>query len=120
MEVNAFESVRQRGVPLPITAPAATVVPQELVAARKWRIGPPPHAGWWLTRLGYSKAAWRWWDGERWSLPSSSSNSAVDAAAVAQFASNTSFAMAWCMDWPEGARVPRVNPATGAVTGGVQ
>ena len=42
----------------------------------------------------------------------------VDAAAVAQFASSTSFAMAWCMDWPEGARVPRVNPATGVITGG--
>ena len=28
--------------------------------------------------------------------------------------------LAWCMDWPEGARVPRINPATGAVTGGVQ
>jgi hypothetical protein len=22
------------------------------------------------------------------------------------------------MDWPEGARVPRINPATGEVTGG--
>lgn len=127
MEVNAFESVRPRGAmpPLvrallyPANSPSARipVSPTPRVGS-KWRTGKPLHAGWWLTRLGYSKAEWRWWDGERWSLPSNSSNSAVDAAAVAQFASSTSFAMAWCMDWPEGARVPRINPATGVITGG--
>ena len=128
MEVNAFESVRLKPEPMPplvraLLAPAnspvaTTVVGPKPRAGSKWRTGKPLHAGWWLTRLGYSKAAWRWWDGARWSLPSSSSNSAVDAAAVAQFASSTSFAMAWCMDWPEGARVPRIDPLTGVCTGG--
>ena len=126
--MNAFESVRLKPEPMPplvraLLAPAnspvaTTVVGPKPRAGSKWRTGKPLHAGWWLTRLGYSKAAWRWWDGERWSLPSSSSNSAVSAAAVAQFASSTSFAMAWCMDWPEGARVQRVNQATGVITGG--
>ena len=126
--MNAFESVRLKPEPMPplvraLLAPAnspvaTTVVGPKPRAGSKWRTVKPLHAGWWLTRLGYSKAAWRWWDGERWSLPSSSSNSAVDAAAVAQFASNTSFAMAWCMDLAEGARVPLINPATGVITGG--
>ena len=125
--MNAFESVRPRGAMPPLVrallAPAnshlaTTVVGPKPRAGSKWRTGKPLHAGWWLTRLGYSKAAWRWWDGERWSLPSSSANSAVSAASVAQFASSTSFAMAWCMDWPEGARVQRINPETGEVTGG--
>ena len=125
--MNAFESVRPRGVGLTgmradgLFAGYSSARTSGGMAPRvgsKWRTGKPLHAGWWLTRLGYSKAAWRWWDGERWSLPSSSANSAVSAASVAQFASSTYFAMAWCMDWPDGARVPRVNPATGVVTGG--
>ena len=113
--MNAFESVRLkpesmpplvRALLYPANSPSARIpVSPTPRAGSRWRTGKPLHAGWWLTRLGYSKAEWRWWDGERWSLPSNSSNSAVDAAAVAQFASSTSFAMAWCMDWPEGARV---------------
>lgn len=115
--MNAFESVRQRCVPLPITAPAATVVPQELVAARKWRIGPPPHAGWWKTRKGMAGAEWRWWDGEAWSFPVCS-RAQAPAIAKALRPWRDVVAIVWCMDWPEGARVQRINPETGEVTGG--
>lgn len=115
--MNAFESVRPRGVPLPITAPAATVVPQELVAARKWRIGPPPHVGWWKTRKGMAGAEWRWWDGEAWSFPVCS-NARAPAIAKALRPWRDAVAIVWCMDWPEGARVQRINPETGEVTGG--
>ena len=45
---------------------------------------------------------------------------ALQAGALAQFEAQNGAAIAWCWDWPDGARVPRVNPATGAVTGGVQ
>lgn len=126
--MNAFESVRPKPEPMPplvraLLAPAnspvaTTVVGPKPRAGSKWRTGKPLHAGWWLTRLGYSRAEWRWWDGKRWSAASSRANNAVSAAAMAQFASSTDFAMTWCTDWPEGARVPRINPATGVITGG--
>ena len=126
--MNAFESVRLKPEPMPplvraLLAPAnspvaTTVVGPKPRAGSKWRTGKPLHAGWWLTRLGYSKAEWRWWDGERWSVACSPSSGAENAAAAACFACDASSAVTWCMDWPEGARVPRVNPATGAVTGG--
>ena len=70
--MNAFESVRLKPEPMPplvraLLAPAnspvaTTVVGPKPRAGSKWRTGKPLHASWWLTRLGYSKAAWRWWD----------------------------------------------------------
>ena len=127
--MNAFESVRPRGAMPPLVR--ALLYPENSPSARipvsptprvgsKWRTGKPLHAGWWLTRLGYSKAEWRWWDGRHWSLASPRSNNANQAGALAQFEAQNSAAIAWCWDWPKFARVPRVNPATGAVTGGVQ
>ena len=129
MALNAFEFVRPRGALPPLVR--ALLYPENSPAVRaevgpkpragsKWRTGKPLHAGWWLTRLGYSKIEWRWWDGKRWSVACSPSSGAENAAAAACFACDASSAVTWCMDWPEGARVPRVNPATGAVTGGVQ
>ena len=73
--MNAFESVRLKPEPMPPLV-RALLYPANSPSARipvsptprvgsKWRTGKPLHAGWWLTRLGYSKAEWRWWDGER-------------------------------------------------------
>ena len=108
MEVNAFEFVRPRG---------AMPKPKH---GSKWRIGRPPYIGWWLARNGWETPGWRWWDGRHWSLASPRSNNAHQAGALAQFEAQNSAAIAWCWDWPKFARVPRINPATGAVTGGVQ
>ena len=136
MALNAFESVRPRGAmpPLvrallhpeksavvrPVAKPAAKpAVPHSLVAARKWRIGPPPHAGWWKTRKGMAGAEWRWWDGIAWSWPVAS-NAGDAAIAKAMRPWGDAAAIVWCWDWPDGARVPRINPATGVMTGGVQ
>ena len=126
--MNAFESVRPRGAmpPLvrallyPANSPSARipVSPTPRVGSR-WRIGAPPHVGWWKTRKGMSGAEWRWWDGAAWSWPVAS-NAGDAAIAKAMRPWGDAAAIVWCMDWPEGARVPRINPATGAVTGGVQ
>lgn len=135
--MNAFESVRPRGsvtmlavaravrTPGPRShivvgdSPIDTALPQGLIRARKWRIGAPPHVGWWLARQGMGTAGWRWWDGRVWSVPSPRSNDAKEAAALAQFAADRSESIVWCADYPPDARVPRVDPAAGNITGGV-
>lgn len=135
--VNAFESVRPRGDMPPLVrslpypppsagvrpvvekAPRVRVLPDDMMASRKWRIGAPPHVGWWKTRKGMSGAEWRWWDGAAWSWPVAPQ---ARAAAIdkAMRPWRDAVAIVWCWDWPDGARVQRVNPATGAVTGGAQ
>ncbi|MGB3882011.1 MAG: hypothetical protein WA955_15685 [Diaphorobacter nitroreducens] len=135
--MNAFELVRPRGsvtvtaVPRSAKAPGLrshivvgdspidTALPQGLIRARKWRIGAPPHVGWWLARQGMATAGWRWWDGRVWSVPSPRSNNAKEAAALAQFVADRSESIVWCADYPPDARVPRVDPATDKVSGGV-
>lgn len=137
MEVNAFESVRPRGAMPPLVrallypeksaevrpvakkAPRVRVLPDGLMAARKWRIGAPPHVGWWKTRNGMSGAEWRWWDGMAWSWPVAP-NAGDAAIAKAMRPWGDEAAIVWCWDWPDGARVPRINPATGEVTGGAK
>lgn len=121
--MNAFESVRQRVVPIDVhmpvekVAPRKVALPNELLASRKWRIGDPLHVGWWKTRKGMSGAEWRWWDGAAWSWPVAS-NAGDAAIAKAMRPWLDAAAIVWCMDWPEGARVQRINPETGEVTGG--
>lgn len=134
--MNAFELVRPRGratlppaqrsakVPGPRSqivvgdSPIDTALPHGMIKARKWRIGAPPHVGWWLARQGMATAGWCWWNGRVWSVASPRSNNAVQAAALAQFEADRSETIVWCVDWPAGALVPRVDPDTGAVTGG--
>lgn len=87
----------------------------------KWHAGEPPHAGWWLTKTpiegGKSAREWRWWIGTHWSLPVRSGASARLAAQAAWQASYRDD-IRWCYEWPDGARVQRINPVTGEVTGG--
>ena len=122
--MNAFESVRQRVVPIDVhmpvekVAPRKVALPNELLASRKWRSGGAPHVGWWKARQGMGATGWRWWNGSVWSLPASPAKTASEAEALAQFHADRSASIAWCMDWPEGARVQRINPETGEVTGG--
>jgi len=60
-----------------------------------WNQGPPPHVGWWLTQLTHHQRTWQrwtWWTGCSWQdLPQ------------AHF-------VQWSNYYPEGARVPRVDP----------
>lgn len=137
--MNAFESVRPRAelrpspplrrqptprlsshivvgnTPIDVVAPSAGHRPS------KWQAGPPPHVGWWLTKTpkegGKSNQEWRWWDGACWSCPVRSGASARLAAQAAWQASYRDD-IRWCYEWPDGARVQRINPVTGEVTGG--
>ena len=99
MALNAFESVRPRGA---VVGPVAKKAPR---------------AGWWKTRKGMSGAEWRWWDGAAWSWPVAS-NAGDAAIAKAMRPWLDAAAIVWCWDWPDGARVPRIDPLTGVCTGG--
>ena len=87
----------------------------------RWQAGDAPHVGWWFTKVpggdGASLQAWRWWNGSYWSCPVRALASAPQAAKVASMPSYRD-EIRWCRDWPAGARVQRVNPRTGEVTGG--
>ena len=82
--------------------------------------GKPPHVGWWLTLDSMGVKLWRWHDGVKWSMPVVDS---VTPALAGWCAGNytslkNNFSIRWCWYWPKHARVPRINPATGEVTGG--
>lgn len=76
---------------------------------RVWNDGPPPHVGWWNASANKFGSIWRWWDGAHWSKPAFQEMSAEQAGeqAVVHAASDD---IPWIRRWPEGARVPRVNP----------
>ena len=77
---------------------------------RDWHKGPPPHVGWWNASANGFHDIWRWWDGRYWSRPAGEHMSATEAAALAQERAYYGSDITWSDRWPEGARVPRVNP----------
>ena len=82
---------------------------------RTFHKGPPPFPGWWNARVKPFRDLdrWGWWDGARWSVFSAEELSAKDAAKRAKEvgADNGSAAhVEWSDYWPDGARVPRVDP----------
>lgn len=91
--------------------------------------GEPPHAGWWLTAVrpgekGYTgRKGWRWWNGRYWSSPvmadkAANEGSGAEAKRLVTYASIwDNDDVSWCYAWPKNARVGRVNPDTGEVTG---
>lgn len=91
--------------------------------------GEPPHVGWWLTTVlpeikgNTGRKGWRWWNGKHWSAPVTAEETRLqDSEAIAKRrASYTSIwgnnDIFWSYEWPEKARVGRVNPDTGEVTG---
>ena len=87
----------------------------------KWNAGYPTHVGWWRTKDAFCDDAWRWWDGKRWSTIALDTYSAQEAAQAAncQRSYLATTIVHWCMYWPKNARVKRINPKTGEVTGGV-
>jgi hypothetical protein len=86
---------------------------------RNWKSGPPPHIGWWNTLRGEvsdppNPMTWRWWDGANWSYGSHAKTCAPSATASWQ----KNEGVVWSDYYPEGARVPRVDPSLPA-SGGI-
>lgn len=85
-----------------------SLIPEE----RVWKRGPPPYIGWWLASSVRSDRIWRWWDGSTWS------QACLEGMTVAQIAEYSALKvtesamvnMEYCDDWPEDARVERVDP----------
>lgn len=78
-----------------------------------WNTGAPPHVGWWLCHAWF-----RYFDGVNFSFGVKENhviyhvkrNSKKHVVVPVE-------AVMWSWDWPEHARVARVNPDTGEVTG---
>lgn len=81
-----------------------------------WNTGAPPHVGWWLAKdpLPTGSNEWRFFDGKAWSVFCRERENGSDGEKPSDFDTN---AIAWSWEWPENARVARVNPETGEVTG---
>jgi len=75
----------------------------------KWKSGPPPFVGWWNASTRQTQISWRWWNGSHWSVPCCPADKEVGS-----FAEIPSKALRRCIEWndrwPEGARVPRIDP----------
>lgn len=87
-----------------------------------WNAGAPPHVGWWAVHASWGVLGdfHAWWDGSKWSKQTCSHDEDAsyatknlgtwDAGCRKEWSS-------WSWLWPENARVARVNPETGEVTG---
>lgn len=76
-----------------------------------WHSGPPPHVGWWNASRGKADYAWRWWNGEYWSISVSTTDDAELAAQCALHGEPIHHEqIQWTDYWPENARVPRIVP----------
>ena len=76
------------------------------MTAITWHSGPPPNIGWWRCNTIPEVEAWRWWDGERWSVKVFPNDDLDDVADCALCKDNTR-GIKWCDYWPDGARVAR-------------
>lgn len=74
----------------------------------KWKKTKPPHIGWWLTKYS-NLEAWRWWDGEHWSVHVFEKNSIKVATFWAEY-KITNLNAQWSAYYPEKARVQRIKP----------
>ncbi|CAB4198265.1 hypothetical protein UFOVP1309_65 [uncultured Caudovirales phage] len=82
-----------------------------------WHTGKPPHIGWWNASLCRDNTIWRWWNGSNWSREIVKTETEVNAyASVPSIYSEK--LIKWTIYCPKNARVPRINPETGEVTGG--
>lgn len=87
-----------------------------------WNPGAPPHVGWWGVHASWGVPGdfHAWWDGYKWSNQTCSHDEdasyatknlgTYDAGGRTEWSS-------WSWLWPKNARVARVNPETGEVTG---
>ena len=88
------------------------------MTARVWHTGPPPHVGWWNASVTRGEYLWRWWHGKCWSTCVCADDSTGEMQRCASIQMPESHVVEWSYYWPENARVPRINPETGEVTGG--
>lgn len=99
--------------------------------SRVWHEGKPPHVGWWNSyykskteRLARTDRralpVWRWWDGVDWSEAARTDYSYHSPSTVGggwKFVPqlvNEGDHIVWSDYWPEGARVPRIDPRIAA------
>lgn len=79
---------------------------------RVWSTGAPPHIGWWVASSVRSKRIWRWWDGKQWSVAVvPETDPALLNAYAAEKIQYASAAIEWCDEWPEDARMERIDPS---------
>ena len=81
---------------------------------RIWHKGPPPHVGWWNASFMQYPGVWRWWNGRRWSLPRTKHADKWEIGGAARHLEASTVFIEWTDYWPEGARVPRVDPRSEA------
>lgn len=87
-----------------------------------WNKGAPPHVGWWVVKASFGEPGTfkAWWDGHMWSAQTCEVGE-VPKFAIKRLANHKAGERGrwsnWCWLWPENARVARVNPETGEVTG---
>lgn len=81
----------------------------------KWHKGPPPHIGWWVASVNRYDDSWRWWDGVAWSYPAlpRSPRSNVAYSSKHHAPQDDQKSIEWSDYYPEGARVPRIDPRKG-------
>lgn len=82
---------------------------------RTWHSGPPPHVGWWNASAGRFADTWRWWNGVQWSLGYFESSRAAFIK-IRTIPKRLAPDVRWSDYYPEGARVPRVDPANPYIT----
>lgn len=72
---------------------------------------PPPHIGWWYTSDIIFSNAWRWWNGEGWSVGCHSDYSNSEVAQLSAIPSVCeNHEIQWSTYYPKNARVPRRKP----------
>lgn len=79
---------------------------------RIWHSGPPPHIGWWNASTMKAPDIWRWFNGERFSIPCSPDEPIhlLNIRAKEPAYTTKPRPMEWTNYWPENARVPRIKP----------
>jgi len=83
-----------------------------------WHKGPPPHRGWWATDYAESGLIeWRWRSDEWWSWVVRTADTPQEIDRYAAKQETRQDQIRWCDYWPPNARVARINPDTGEVTG---
>lgn len=87
-----------------------------------WHKGAPPHVGWWAVHASWGNLGdfHAWWDGKMWSYQTCAHDEdcsySTDHLGSYEAGVRGNWSK-WSWTWPEHARVARVNPETGEVTG---
>lgn len=83
-----------------------------------WNAGEPPHVGWWNVECkGSGSKYWSWWNGEFFGRLMYFGNDKDIQSKTYCLEKTGAIFDKWSWLWPENARVARVNPETGEVTG---